>query len=197
LIANRTCPLLPLLLQSQLSQSAGAPPVPVLQTQIPNGSNGRDGRDGSASVHGSWQLLHYLSRSTLFPGGCASSRFWLVAGSSAGPGAPCFTWQMAVRWQPHHLSIDPPAIHLNIQLSPISAPAAGPFPPQISPEGTPRVPPTQLGPAPAAEGELPRGRLKKLQHQDRTQTPAGQRNLYQAVRATRSRSQPKMVCEEH
>jgi hypothetical protein len=43
-------------------------------------------------------------------------------------------------------------------LSPISAPAAGPFSPQISPEGIARVPPTQLGPAPAAE--LPRGGLK-------------------------------------
>jgi hypothetical protein len=41
------------------------------------------------------------------------------------------------------------------RLSPISAPAAGPFPPQISPEGSPRVLPTQLGPAPAAA--LPRG----------------------------------------
>ena len=40
-------------------------------------------------------------------------------------------------------------------ISPISAPAAGPFPPQISPEGISQVPPTQLGPAPAAE--LPRG----------------------------------------
>jgi hypothetical protein len=46
------------------------------------------------------------------------------------------------------------------RLSPIRAPAAGPFPPQISPEGIARVPPTQLGPAPAVE--LPRGRLKNL-----------------------------------
>ena len=50
-------------------------------------------------------------------------------------------------------------------LSPISAPAAGPFPPQISPEGIPRVPPTQLGPAPAAE--LPRGGLKKKYSPDK------------------------------
>jgi hypothetical protein len=47
-------------------------------------------------------------------------------------------------------------------ISPISAPAAGPFPPQISPEGIARVPPTQLeqlGPAPAVEP--PRGGLTK------------------------------------
>jgi hypothetical protein len=44
-------------------------------------------------------------------------------------------------------------------ISPISAPAAGPFPPQISPEGIPRARPTQLGPAPAAA--LPGGGLKK------------------------------------
>ena len=40
-----------------------------------------------------------------------------------------------------------------------SASAAGPFSPQISPEGIARVPPTQLGPAPVAE--LPRGGAKK------------------------------------
>ena len=56
-------------------------------------------------------------------------------------------------------------------VSPISAPAAAPFPPQISPEGIARVPPTQLGPAPAAEP--PRGGLKKMQHQDKPQATEG------------------------
>jgi hypothetical protein len=59
---------------------------------------------------------------------------------------------------------------MGYKISPISAPAAGPFSPKISPEGIPRVPHTQLGPAPAAE--LP---------QDRTQSAGRRANFWVAT----------------
>jgi hypothetical protein len=75
-----------------------------------------------------------------------------------------------------------------LHLSPISAPAAGPFPPQISPEGIARVPTTQLGgPAPATEP--PRGGLNKLQHQDRAPSPGRRGRFGGSQQSNKSRSQ--------
>ena len=55
--------------------------------------------------------------------------------------------------------------------------------PQISPKGIARVPPTQLGPALAAE--LPRGRLKKkYRKKTRNQETRGGANLFKLWRAT-------------
>ena len=79
----------------------------------------------------------------------------------------------------------------------ISAPAAGPFSPQISPEGIARVPLTQLGPAPAAEPPRGGGTIfcsTKTQHQ----TPAGgaEQTFWVAMKSTVLVQQPKVVLDE-
>jgi hypothetical protein len=86
----------------------------------------------------------------------------------------------------HCLPDSPPHTTPTLSLSPISAPAAGPFPvspPNLSPEGIAREPPTQLGPAPAAQLPLPRGPgarggAKKIVAPRRNTTGRAQREIW-------------------
>jgi hypothetical protein len=79
-------------------------------------------------------------------------------------------------------------------VSPIGGKRFGPFSPQSRQRASPECPPTQLGPAPAAE--LPRGGYFFTAPRHETSGRA-RANLYQALGATRSGSQEQIVCDLH